>query len=957
MIKITERTLYEPISDFLEKELGAHVMSEVRLENGFIDILFELYGFKFIIEIKIGRSNQALTKAVAQAFDYASQLNNQTRNILAIVFPDLQSGQPISDSEIENFGTHVLNSNIEGYIHTEYLDKFVHYETFKSVLLELRDNFRDKKVEVDFDSIVKAMREIVQDLYEVIRQSKTDEIFEEVAEKLDLFAGIGEIKDKNKAKSQVSMLSSYLLFNQLLFYQVYKIKSKDSTLPELSPIKNIKEIKRYLDAITNIDYRPIYNIDLIDKIPNTTDVIEILNRVIKNLIVLRAEYVTKDLAGRFFHALLPHEVAKVWAAFYTNTTAAELLATLAIDHWDESILDPSCGSGTLLSACYNRKLELAHKKEVNLNDNKLHKKFLEEDITGMDIMPFAAHLTAINLALQRLDQPTDIVRIATKDSILELAPKILANRNFNKKGILIEPFSKEIQSTLTGEQIILHKSGAVSAKGIGKGFQLKQVDLVIMNPPFSDREKLPDDYRNKLKKSKLAKTCGNSVNLWGYFLALSDLLLKPGGEIAAVIPINIARGKATQKIRNFILENYFIKYLIIAMKDFAFSENSDFRDILLLAEKRKANLSDKTKIIFLNISIKDCSNEDIVNIVKNANSKSNYSDNLIKITSINYKDILESKENLMRFLSPAKKDIYNFVNKYIYSPNLILIPKKTFPEGFHVSPKGLSQLLFITSSNNINRSKRAFMLLDKVDLKTLNIRIKNTSRIFKIKKKFTYPAIRTITSQYNLEIKNLDYFINEKFENFDIILGLSKWNKKEKINWHKIKSEAKSKMSFLFLPERFNPYSPNTSLIAFFSSNKIVCPHTIRIGKNFDLEASKIESIFLNSSFFISEFLINKEETSGQYTHLMESDLILMKMLKVESLSNKQKNKILNLFDRIKDLRFPSLIEQFKNKFWARIEIDKTITNILGKELTDEELNKIYKSIIIEIETMVNFTA
>ena len=146
---------------------------------------------------------------------------------------------------------------------------------------------------------------------------------------------------------------------------------------------------------------------------------------------------------------MPNEVAKVFAAFYTNPIAAEILADLSIDRWDETVIDPACGSGTLLAACYRRKLELA-KKQYGLKngevEKELHKKFLGEQITGIDIMPFAAHLTAINLSSQKLEEPTDILRVVVQDS-LDLAPQ-LKTKEFRNKGILLKPFTESTQITL-----------------------------------------------------------------------------------------------------------------------------------------------------------------------------------------------------------------------------------------------------------------------------------------------------------------------------------------------------------------------------------------------------------------------------------------------------------------------------------------------------------------------------
>ncbi len=62
------------------------------------------------------------------------------------------------------------------------------------------------------------------------------------------------------------------------------------------------------------------------------------------------------------------------AAYYTNVQAGEILATLAINEPEVKVLDPACGSGTLLVSSYQRKKHLIEKKKkFNFKD---HKRFL-----------------------------------------------------------------------------------------------------------------------------------------------------------------------------------------------------------------------------------------------------------------------------------------------------------------------------------------------------------------------------------------------------------------------------------------------------------------------------------------------------------------------------------------------------------------------------------------------------
>ena len=77
---------------------------------------------------------------------------------------------------------------------------------------------------------------------------------------------------------------------------------------------------------------------------------------------LRIDRYKHDILGPLFHELIPLAIRKRLAAYYTENSSADLLARLAVHNADDSILDLSCGSGTLLVACYNMKRELTTEK-------------------------------------------------------------------------------------------------------------------------------------------------------------------------------------------------------------------------------------------------------------------------------------------------------------------------------------------------------------------------------------------------------------------------------------------------------------------------------------------------------------------------------------------------------------------------------------------------------------------
>ncbi|MGC9059542.1 MAG: N-6 DNA methylase, partial [Candidatus Aenigmatarchaeota archaeon] len=668
----------------------------------------------------------------------------------------------------------------------------------------------------------------------------------------------------------------------------------------------------------------------------------------------------------------PKEVAKVWAAFYTNPIAAEILARLAIDRWDEKILDPACGSGTLLSACYRRKLELYEEQtKEKLSEEvvkRLHRKFLEEDITGIDIMPFAAHLTAINLATQKLEEPTNVVRVASMDS-LDLERRVLHSEFKDGEGIPIKPFASVVQLTLLPEKekvkkLVKRPEIPLSPSGVGREFYLKPVDVVIMNPPFSDREKLPKDYLRKLnEKGELGKICGHQVNLWGYFLALADLMLKPSGKVAAVVPINIARGKATEKIRNYLLENYYIKYIVKTTKDLAFSESASFRDILLVAEKRKPRDDDTTTIIFLNKSIKEFSIEELQNVVNKIKSfvlKNNeiYSDQDVQISMVSLKELKGHSNNFMRFLRGVSlkrnKVVLEFLEKIENSSKLRNLSLEEMLEGFHASPEGLSQLVFIVNPINESRTKRNVLLVLK-EIKEAFIIAEQPElrKKYKIERYKVVPAIKTLTGIKTMDVSSShDFLLVDNFYGFQDIMKLSKW--KGKFSWEEVKKRMKNRATYVAILHRIGFSSPNTRFVSCFSEEPFQTTHAFNVFPNKSKEESMLLCLLFNSIVGLSQLLILMKETTGQYFEFMQSDLEELKVFKFETLSQDEKSLIEKCWNKISNVEFPSIIEQLEKRFWARIELDRAILKVLGfsdKEI-EEWLPKVYDAIVEELKAM-----
>lgn len=252
------------------------------------------------------------------------------------------------------------------------------------------------------DEFVSLMRDLVTELSAYLPESGSyPSLFEHIIAYMP--TDKGELQTAKKA-------AAYLLLNQVVFYRILSAGRGYSKI-QRDKIKSPSDLKSlYFDEVLKDDYQAVFNFDVASLFKQNS--LKFILDMIKIIEKVEPENFTRDLLGNIFHRLIPQDVRKPVAAYYTNPMAARLLAALAVNDPRDKVADFACGSGTLLMAAYEAKANLLGRSFVKED----HKSFIEKDITGIDIMPFAAHLAVIQLALRNPIYWTDEVRIAIHDS-------------------------------------------------------------------------------------------------------------------------------------------------------------------------------------------------------------------------------------------------------------------------------------------------------------------------------------------------------------------------------------------------------------------------------------------------------------------------------------------------------------------------------------------------------------
>jgi len=406
--------------------------------------------------------------------------------------------------------------------------KVMYDEKFAQLLLEEVGKFRvgvGKWLPLD-DVFVQRLRSFHRFITPFIHRALVEKLREDMKFKEEyvqwLKSQLFEYSDEMNEK--IAEQISYLLMNKIAFYKT--LETQMPTLPTLKTIEAVdgKEfswgLRQYFDKVLDVNYEAIFQKTILDEIYLPSKLMQALNDFIEELGTYNLAKIQSDVLGRVYEELIPDFERHRLGQYYTPPPIVELIVEMCVKSPNDVVLDPGCGSGSFLVKAYHKLKDLKKKENPFRGDTELHKELLDQ-VYGIDINPFPAQLSSINLAVRNLKVRSENINLVVSD-FFKIKPGM-------------PPLPPEF-------------------------------DVVVTNPPYTRQEEL--EYKEKIRDAALTYSDSSRIDMdaragiYAYFFTHSAKFLKNGGRMGYITSdtwLDVGFGEG---LKRFFLDHFKILTII-----------------------------------------------------------------------------------------------------------------------------------------------------------------------------------------------------------------------------------------------------------------------------------------------------------------------------------------------------------------------------------------------------------
>ena len=586
--------------------------------------------------------------------------------------------------------------------------------------------------------------------------------------------------------------------------------------------------------------------------------------------------------------IVPQEKRKKFAVYYTIKQGTNLMASIVEEYLSSRdgkivLADPFLGSGSTLTTTIER-----------VGAERIEK------VWGIEPLPLPA-LVAYASLIHSMNGKKDAITVIVGDAFEEI-PKVSS------------PFMQS---------------------------KLSKADIILTNPPFTRWKYLERNYRENILS--VAERLGykkyitrREVSLQTLSMFLCDHILNSGGLLISVLPASTFYTIYGKGYKSLLRERYDIIAMIECRSRASFSEDSGFKEIIIVAIKGSnkrptaiIGLDNNIEEVAKDITSSNIMHHDIVDLHSlprflDINWLALFEENRVRDLII---DIFNQglKNGTLGYWSEilGKDSIVRGVE--IYGPEFFFIPNRYWniieEQDNFIKMRGKDRELIINRDFLVRTLRKPSLYSHKIeaDVRTFMLSI---------------PQV---------EIEDLPHDLKEY-----IRWGSDSGTAKPAMDaygrfWYShVHRQIKTKEPFghVFIPDKVDLLFKNRGVFANYTKERVAASKNFYIVKDEDEARTKILIGWLSSTIFISVLVLLGRKISETWTRFLENDYLELPVINLNK-EDETMSEVIGKVDRILTKHLPPLWEQLGEEY--RYELDLAIARFIGLENPERVVENLYQ--------------
>ena len=474
--------------------------------------------------------------------------------------------------------------------------------------------------------------------------------------------GVADVKAEKDTEVRACTQAGLILMNACLVHERLVETRSSIKLPALDDIVNAKNVSRKLAAawrkILAHDYKPIFEpaVEVLDasrmgQKRTPLGVKHALHGLMEHAAEVAEKYAAAgmDHAGELFQAAMDNPQAD--GAYYTLTPGAMLLAELSCDlyappddplwrnrgTWKKiAMMDPACGSGTLLTAFAAAVRNRAARQGAKQREiEKIHKVLVEQGMVGLDINRRAIQIAATQLTMGGLTADFSNMglwtllrgrrpggrdergRLSGEDVLLGSLELLFdTDAEDSAKDAFEEVMAQADKTNLARYRQRMEMSDHGLAADLSLSRRLRRTAIVLTNPPFSSLRNQASDAESHLRQAiasrmdVLREAVRSRWPKWGdamsadsvsppFSFILAERIDHRHGVVGKIIPTTACTNSAPAGVaeRRFLADQFEIDRIVTLHDPKAFSWSVQGQQESLVTMRRSRERSEHVQFV------------------------------------------------------------------------------------------------------------------------------------------------------------------------------------------------------------------------------------------------------------------------------------------------------------------------------------------------------------------------